>query len=616
MGPTEAKSPSSRGPSGRQRRLARSFMLAALLVIAGLLVTTIAFIVAGRQAAVERAERDLAAVAGLVASQFERALSEADRALRYIELLASRTVLTDAALHPVLKRGVAGLPQMSGIVLLDLQGDIIAGSAISPARQIRLGDRPYFQAARDDPAGGLHIGVPLRSRIDTSWVLPVARAVRDGEGQVIAVAAGSLSIDYFRDVLGSTLPASGRIQVVRDDGIVMLREPPEDDTIGRDVSDRPLFRAAAGRQHGALTLTDAADVERMIAFHRVAGFPLLVTTGIRSDLPLRDWRLTTAVLLGGVLVLGCVIVLLAWTLVRGVDRMIAQDAVLTEASSLLDATLAHMGQGVVVVDGADTVVLSNRQLPPLLGVEERLGAPGTRLDRLAGAAGLEAELFAGAAGPEVERRLEDGRWVALQVDAMPGGRLVTLVDDISRRKEIEAELRQLVTTDPLTRLPNRRAFFDRAAREHAAVAGGGLPAAVALIDVDHFKRLNDTHGHLAGDRALRMVAASMRGALDRGDMLARIGGEEFAVLMPARTLDQAAEAIQHLRASVEEMAVPTADDGIDAGIIRCTVSAGVAVLGPGGPDAALAAADRALYRAKATGRNRVEIAGDPDLSDS
>ncbi len=100
-------------------------------------------------------------------------------------------------------------------------------------------------------------------------------------------------------------------------------------------------------------------------------------------------------------------------------------------------------------------------------------------------------------------------------------------------------------------------------------------------------------------------------------MLARIGGEEFAVLMPARGLDQAADAIQHLRASVEEMAVPTADDGIDAGIIRCTVSAGVAILGAGGPDAALAAADRALYRAKAAGRNRIEIATDgTDLSAS
>ncbi len=489
MSATEASTQPIGRPPGRQRRLARSGMIAALMVTAGLLVTTIAFIVVGRQDAQQRAEQDMAAVAGLVAGQFGRALSEADRALRYVELLASRTVPTDEALHPVLKRAAVDLPQLSGIVLLDLQGDIIAGSLVSPARRVNLGDRDYFRAARDDAAGGMHIGVPLRSRIATSWVLPVARAVRDGEGQVVAVAAGSLSIDYFRGVLGSTLPPGGRIQVVRDDGIVMLREPPEDDTIGRDVSDRPLFRAAAGRQHGVLTLTDAAGVERLIAFHRVAGFPLLVTTGIHADLPLRDWQLTTAVLLGGALVLGCIIVLLAWTLVRGVDRMIAQDKVLTEASALLDATLAHMGQGVVVVDGADTVVLSNRQLPPLLGVEETLGAPGTRLDHLAGAAGLEAELFAGAAGPEVERRLEDGRWVALQVDAMPGGRLVTLVDDISRRKEIEAELRQLVTTDPLTRLPNRRAFFDRAAREHAGVAAGGLPAAVALIDVDHFKRL-------------------------------------------------------------------------------------------------------------------------------
>ncbi len=607
MNVTDALSARIGGPPGLQRRLARTGMAAAVLVTAGLVGMAMAFILIGRQSAAGRAEREIAARADLVAGQFTRALSEADRGLRYIELLAAHEPLTDAAMHPVLKRTSAELPQIDGIVLLDRQGGIIAGSVNSPPPALNLGDRPYFQGALRDASGKLHIGVPLRSRINTNWVLPLARALRGADGQVVAVIAASLSVNYFRDVLGAALPDGGRIQVLRDDGIVMLRDPPEDDAIGSDFADRPLFRAAAGRERGVLRLTDPRDVDRLIAFQRLAGFPLLVTTGIGFDQALRDWRLTSAVLLGGTLALGSLIIFLAWILVRGVDRLIEQDKVLTDASILLNATLAHMGQGVVVVDGADKVVLANRRLPALLGVPEALGQPGTGLDRLAAAAGLEAELFAGAAGPEIERRLGDGRWVVLQIDAMPGGRLVTLIDDITGRKAIEAELRQLVSTDPLTRLHNRRAFFDRAAREHAAIRAGGPPAAVALIDVDHFKRLNDTHGHLAGDRALRAIADCMRQSVSAGDMVGRIGGEEFAVLMPACPLGEAERTAEHLRASVENLAIPAGDDAAEGGIIRCTVSVGLAVLGLAGPDQALAVADRALYRAKSSGRNRVIV---------
>lgn len=600
------------GPPGTQRRLARAGMAAAVLVTAGLVAITLAFILIGRHAAVSRAENEIAARTDLVAGQFVRALAEADRSLRYIELLATRGALIDEAMHPVLKRTTAELSQIDGIVVIDRRGGVISGSATSPPPPVNLADRTYFKAALADRSGGLHIGVPLRNRITANWILPMARALRGADGQVVAVVGASLSIDYFREVLGATLPAGGRIQLLRDDGIVMLREPAEDDAIGRDVAGRPLFRATAEGDRGVVRLTDDAGIERLVAFQRLAGYPLLITTGVLTDTVLRDWRLTSAVMLGTALALGSLIVFLAWLLLRGADRLIDQDTVLTEATRLLNATLAHMGQGVVVVDGGDRVVLANRRLPALLGLPDRLVQPGAPLDGLAAAAGLEPEVFAGAAGPEVERRLDDGRWIALQIDAMPGGRLVTLVDDISGRKAIEAELRQLVTSDPLTRLPNRRAFFERAAKVQAAMAASGSPAAVALVDVDHFKRLNDAHGHLVGDRALCAVADCMRLSVYDGDMVARIGGEEFAVLMPACPLAEAERTLERLRARVEDLAVPVGDDSADGGIIRCTVSIGLAMLGPAGADMALAAADRALYRAKSAGRNRVVVDGGPD----
>ncbi|MEV9364454.1 hypothetical protein AB0164_27415, partial [Klebsiella pneumoniae] len=91
-----------------------------------------------------------------------------------------------------------------------------------------------------------------------NWILPLARALRGPDGQVVAVVGASLSIDYFREALGATLPAGGRIQLLRDDGIVMLREPAENDAIGRDVAGRPLFRATAESDRDVLRLTDDA----------------------------------------------------------------------------------------------------------------------------------------------------------------------------------------------------------------------------------------------------------------------------------------------------------------------------------------------------------------------
>lgn len=157
----------------------------------------------------------------------------------------------------------------------------------------------------------------------------------------------------------------------------------------------------------------------------------------------------------------------------------------------------------------------------------------------------------------------------------------------------------LSQTDALTGLPNRRAFDGafalQAARRDAM--------ALLLIDVDHFKRYNDRHGHLAGDEALRGVAQAMRGALREQDLLARFGGEEFVALLPGTAEAAALAMAERLRAAVQAAAIVHHDGAAPV----VTVSVGVAVrAGEGGPGAAalLAEADRALYAAKAAGRNR------------
>ncbi|MBS7538109.1 GGDEF domain-containing protein [Ancylobacter lacus] len=161
--------------------------------------------------------------------------------------------------------------------------------------------------------------------------------------------------------------------------------------------------------------------------------------------------------------------------------------------------------------------------------------------------------------------------------------------------------------DPLTGLPNLRAFREAVIRPAGAPQATPEPFAVVFVDVDHFKSINDRFGHGGGDLVLAAVARSLRVPLRPGDMVARIGGEEFAVLLPATGLAAAAAVGERLRAAVAALQV-------DLGGVRVavTVSVGVAVARHVGEsvDAVLRDADVAMYRAKAEGRNRV-MSGPP-----
>jgi diguanylate cyclase (GGDEF)-like protein len=160
------------------------------------------------------------------------------------------------------------------------------------------------------------------------------------------------------------------------------------------------------------------------------------------------------------------------------------------------------------------------------------------------------------------------------------------------------------STDELTGVATRRRFLERLREEVAAarVRGGNL--ALVVLDVDHFKTINDTHGHPAGDQVLRTIADTCRAATRSRDLVGRLGGEEFALLMPGATPDGAAAVCERLRRAVAASRIE-ADSGVS---LRATVSLGLASLHGQDDDRLLGDADRALYEAKRSGRNRLAVA--------
>ncbi|WP_313738876.1 diguanylate cyclase [Pseudomonas sp.] len=169
------------------------------------------------------------------------------------------------------------------------------------------------------------------------------------------------------------------------------------------------------------------------------------------------------------------------------------------------------------------------------------------------------------------------------------------------REHLE-EQRQKALIDPLTGLANRAAWSERLAQEMQAWQARGGHLSMAILDLDHFKRINDGYGHLAGDKVLKLVANVLRKRLRGSDFMARFGGEEFVLLMPQTSLEQATQQLESLRAAVE--ACPFHFKGEP---VTITTSIGCSVFRSGeSGEAVLGRADKALYRAKAQGRNRVE----------
>lgn len=171
----------------------------------------------------------------------------------------------------------------------------------------------------------------------------------------------------------------------------------------------------------------------------------------------------------------------------------------------------------------------------------------------------------------------------------------------------QRRLERMASTDELTGAMNRQVFDMVFAHQAKLAVRRGTPLSLVLLDIDHFKAVNDTHGHQTGDRVLQMVVNMIRNQVRASDTLCRWGGEEFLLLLPDCHLDQAARLAEKIRVAVEAASVPLGPDRL-----RVTISQGVtSVVREDSQDDAVKRADEALYAAKANGRNRTEVAKPP-----
>ncbi|MEQ1659020.1 MAG: diguanylate cyclase, partial [Hylemonella sp.] len=292
-------------------------------------------------------------------------------------------------------------------------------------------------------------------------------------------------------------------------------------------------------------------------------------------------------------------------------------------SRLIKAIYETSPDGILVVDAQGTVVAHNRQFLLLWNIvpsQLHMKADGTAIGE--SDAPLLAEVVARVQNPAAflervrelydnpqlddhcEIELKDARTLERHSTVLRGehdeylGR-VWFFRDITIQKNHEAALIQLARHDPLTGTANRRYFFERAEQEFMRSRRYQTPLSIALIDVDHFKHINDQFGHATGDEVLKLLSGKITALLRESDLLARIGGEEFAILMPSTGLAGAALMAERLRVTIAEEASPVA--GL---MLHLRFSAGVTQLKAQDQsiEDCLRRADEAMYKAKQAGR--------------
>ncbi|WP_027854961.1 sensor domain-containing diguanylate cyclase [Marinobacterium litorale] len=309
-----------------------------------------------------------------------------------------------------------------------------------------------------------------------------------------------------------------------------------------------------------------------------------------------------------------VIVLLGFFIIGGlIMTLISKHAIMELQMNRLDAISDAVGEGIVVSNSAGKTIYVNSGAVEITGYS-RQALMGFDIRRLVDVPEAQCPIMAtlrSAQPYDGEETLihRDGAHIPVLLasrplfedDSVVG--VVSVFRDITERKRMENRLVHLARTDELTELLNRRAFLEALAHQLALVHRGSSHGVLMMVDFDHFKQINDTYGHDAGDQVLKHFAEIAERCLRDTDTIGRLGGEEFAVLLPDTDVEGGQVMAERLRQAVA--ASPTVGDGFT---VDMTLSIGLCPLRAEHREVTdiLRQADGALYRAKARGRNRVE----------
>lgn len=615
----DANIPSVRNPYAPAEKIdVESLILfSGTLLVSIIILSCIIGLIFLRNKDIEEATNNLNSLSVILSEQTSLAFHEIDTVIkesRALLQLNNAVQPSDITLHQQLHRLFQGFLQGQALLVFGPDGKMLAHSREYPTPAVNVRDRAYFKEHAASPEDTLSISKPLRNRVNGNWMISLSRRISSSDGEFLGVIMAAVEMNYFNRLYASLeLPPHMTIDLTKHDGTLLAVFPLNEKAFGT-------------------RLTPPGDPNDLItAQHDVSDLPITIRLALPKREALRLWYNVAWILCPGTL--AAILGIAAFTkvlllLVRKYKQQTAEhnqhlEQQIHERTLSLQDTVeftkkiidtSPIGIAVYRRDGqcvslnnvfSDTVQISRETLlaNPLssLVTLEPSGLLDCANKTLAtGQTTIKEGSFHSESGQEIWINYQIARFARNAVE-----HLLVLASDVTARKHMEQELRSLAFTDSLTGVNNRRRFFALAENECARAIRTGHTFALLILDIDHFKNINDSYGHDQGDTVLTRLADICIKALRINDIFGRIGGEEFGAVLIESSLESAMLASERLRQMIEGTAVPTATSAISF-----TISIGVS-LWQGEHDTIdllMQRADKALYAAKNQGRNRVVTA--------
>ncbi|GAB3260924.1 sensor domain-containing diguanylate cyclase [Chitinimonas naiadis] len=599
------------------------------LALAGLLVAGLIGWELQQSHSDARAASQLAAqnLSMLLKEQLDGAFRETDLVLRDLAgkvepAMLGNMVHMPAAdrqtLHALLDEKLSTLSQVDTMTFLSPDSQL----SITAERITTADTNQYalWRQLRGNPGQELVFSKPVTLPGSRDLGFVVARRIPRDDGSLAGVVTATVTLEYFNQLARRLEAPEHSAFALLDTNLTLVARYPEvDQAIGKPVAQAELFdRWVNGRSNGYMVWLSAYDgVERGVSFRRLENFPFIVLVGLPENNYLNDWRLKAAAYAAAYLMLLLFGVAMAWRGWReaqlalavqlSANRMAERDAHILRA-------LETISRPLLLVRARDDVIVRANQAAEQLCGKTPATLVGLHLPSLYLRPEHHADIVAQLAERQVVSNYElkfrhrDGShfWAELS------GSLIEYEDqpayflslqDISERKAAQETLWYKATVDPLTGIANRGYFMERAEQEWFRARRYDHRLCLLLLDIDHFKLVNDSYGHDAGDQVLRAFTDRLQTQLRETDVFGRIGGEEFAVLLLENDDALLREVAERLRNSLAATPILLADGSP----LFVTVSIGSSHCRPEEMtlEVLLKQADQALYIAKRAGRNQV-----------
>ncbi len=597
----------------------RWLVLGGAFLIAAITIGTT--IMAGnfRERALNSSERELENTVLLLARHFDQQLEDFEVIQKDLIAYMRSSGITSREdykrrmsgqdIHLMLKAKLGALSYVGGVNIFDADGVLINASASWPVPEVRVADRSYFKMFQSDPRSPDMLIEPVYSRITGLWTTVIARRMTGPNGEFLgAVGRGIEPANFEKFFASLALGEGAAISMYHRDGTLLARYPHVDAMIGQSFKAGPVHQQVLSKSdHGTVRIISPIDGQNRLASARtLRSFPISVVATTTVASALADWQEQIRFLIA---VAGLSVLAIS-TLLFLVVRRLSQQHQLEKQR--LDTAINNMTQGLLMFDSSHRLVVANQRYIEMFGVSTEVVKPGCTIHELLNHR-REIGSFKGdvdeycatlfrkmAQGKIFQTIMETANGGSIQVSYRPlqRGGWVTTLEDITERRRVEDRITHLAHYDALTDLPNRALFHEQLKRELARIAPGEQ-LAVLYIDIDEFKSVNDTLGHLIGDELLKSVAVSLGRCVRDTDFVARLGGDEFAIVQTGiRTADDVTGLVTRVLDTIRE---PYECLGHQ---VTTDASIGIALAPQHGTDLdqILKNADLAMYAAKSAGR--------------